>query len=83
MVIQAMCVLHNFLTDTKEYTDTNTLLVNEEGIAVIPAGNLINLAHLRGYHSAKDALDTRNLYKTYFNSPQGSVPWQLERLQHH
>ena len=83
VVIQAMCVLHNFLTDTKEYTDTNTLIVDEEGIAEIPAGNVLNLAHLRGYHSANEALQIRNLYKASFNSPQGSVPWQLERLQHH
>ena len=82
-VIHAMCCLHNYLTETKEYTDSNTLVVDDDGIAEIPAGNVINMAHLQGYHSAQQALQTRDLYKTYFNSPQGAVPWQWERLMHH
>ena len=48
VAVQAMCVLHNFLTETKECSDMNTLIVNEEGIAVIAASNVLNLAHLRG-----------------------------------
>ena len=41
----------------------------------------MNIAYLRGYHSAKDALATRELFKNYFNSPEGYVPWQIERLR--
>ena len=79
----AICCLHNFLTDVKDYTDTNTLTVDADGVAIIPEGHVMNISHLQGYHSAKEALQTRELYKTYFNSPQGEVPWQWKRLQHH
>ena len=41
----------------------------------------MNVAYLRGYHSAKDALQTRELYKTYFMSPEGALPWQLEQIR--
>ena len=41
----------------------------------------MNIAYLAGYHSAKDSLATHDLYKEYFMSPEGSVPWQLERLR--
>ena len=82
-VMMAICCLHNFVTDVKDYTDTNTLTVDAEGIAVILEGHVLNMAHRRGYHSAKDALQTRDLYKMYFNSPKGEVPWKWEHLQHH
>ena len=44
-------------------------------------GPIINVAYLRGYHSAKDALQIRELYKNYFMSPGGALPWQLERIR--
>ena len=53
-VVQAMCMLNNFLTETMEYSDMNTLIVDEKGIAVISASNVLNLAHLRGYQAAKE-----------------------------
>ena len=44
-------------------------------------GPMVNVAYLSGYHSAKDALQTREIYKNYFNSPEGAVPWQIDRLR--
>ena len=81
-VIKAACMLHNFLTHTPEYQDRTTLQVDRQGTVIIPAGGpVMNIAYLAGYHSAKDALATRNLFKEYFTRPEGSVPWQLERLR--
>ena len=78
-VIKACCVLHNFLRDTPAYTDRSTLQVDTQGNVLIPdGGQILNVAYLRGYHSAKDALQTRELFKDYFVSPQGALPWQLE-----
>ena len=81
-VIKACCVLHNFLRETPEYRDRGTLRVNDDGTVVIPQGGpMVNVAYLSGYHSAKDALQTRELFKNYFNSPEGSVPWQVDILR--
>ena len=81
-VIKASCILHNFLRETPEYHDRGTLVVNQEGDVIIPnAAPVVNVAYLRGYHSAKDALATRELFKTYFTSPEGALPWQLERIR--
>ena len=80
-VIKACCVLHNFLRETPEYRDRGTLRVNDDGTVVIPQGGpMVNVAYLSGYHSAKDALQTREIFKNYFNSPEGSVPWQVDIL---
>ena len=81
-VIKACCVLHNFLRDTPAYTDRSTLQVDTQGNVIMPTGGpIINVAYLRGYHSAKDALQIRELYKNYFISPEGALPWQLERIR--
>ena len=78
-VIKACCVLHNFLRDTPAYTDRSTLQVDTQGnVLILDGGPILNVAYLRGYHSAKDALQTRELFKDYFVSPQGALPWQLE-----
>ena len=81
-VIKACCVLHNFLRDTPAYTDRSTLKVDTQGNVIMPTGGpIINVAYLRGYHSAKDALQIQELYKNYFMSPEGALPWQLERIR--
>ena len=81
-VIKACCVLHNFLWDTPAYTDRSTLQVDTQGSVLIPdGGQILNVAYLMGYHSAKDALQTQELFKDYFVSPQGALPWQLECIR--
>ena len=81
-VIKACCVLHNFLRDTPAYTDRSTLQVDTQGNVLIPDGGpILNVAYLRGYHSDKDALQTWELFKDYFVSPEGALPWQLEHIR--
>ena len=37
-------------------------------------GAIVNVAYMRGYHSAKDALQTRELFKTLFQQPFWIIP---------
>ena len=56
--------------------------MNDDGTVVIPQGGpMVNVTYLSGYHSAKDALQTLEIFKNYFNSPEGSVPWQVDILR--
>ena len=36
----------------------------------------------QGYHSAEAAQRVRNIYKAYFNSEVGAVPWQGNHIRH-
>ena len=79
-LVKACCVLHNWLRDTSDYSEASTFL-NPGKEPFLPAGGPVrNIAHLRGYHSAADAIKTRNLFKDYFNSPAGSVPFQYQGM---
>ena len=56
-VVKACCILHNFLRDSADYHDRSTLQVNEDGDVLMPVGGaIVNVAYMRGYHSAKDAI---------------------------
>ena len=80
-VVKACAILHNFLRETADYQDRSNLNVANDGSVLLPEGAaIINTAYLRGYHSAKGALDTRNVFKAYFCRPADSVPWQFDRI---
>ena len=81
-VVKACCILHNYMREAADYQDRTTLQVNADGDVIIPpVEHIVNVAYRRGYHSAKDAMQTRDLFKTYFNSEKGAVPWQLDRVR--
>ena len=40
------------------------------------------IPRLSGYRSANDAQEVRDIYKDYFNSPQGSVSWQQRKVSY-
>ena len=65
-IMMAICCLHNFLTDVKDYTDTNTLTVDDEGVAIIPEGHVLNMSHRHGYHSAKRLIANRRTLQKLF-----------------
>ena len=80
-IIQAACCLHNYLTEEKAveqiYEDLNPNrepFLDEAGVACL------YLPRLQGYRTSEDAQGVRDIFKAYFNSPQGRVSWQENRI---
>ena len=82
-VVKAACCLHNYLTEDKEYENICVDL-NPRGRAPFDDQGVVCmfLPRLNGYRSTDDAQAVRNLFKTYFNSPAGSVTWQDTRVSY-
>ena len=79
-IIKAACVLHNFLTEDKEVdrmyaeADPTREYLDDDGVAVL------YLPRLNGYRTSDEAKGVREIFTSYFNSPQGRVSWQDDRI---
>ena len=79
-VIKASCVLHNFLTPVKEYDQIAAELnprareYNQRGMLYLP--------RLHGYHAGRDAKGIREIFKGYFNHPNGALSFQDSRISY-
>ena len=81
LVIQAITVLHNFLTPRNPDVDNIMTRLNPNGTEYnLETGALCNLRPRQGFRSATDAMEVRNWYKAYFMNPIGAVHWQLNRV---
>ena len=79
-IVKVCCVLHNFL---RGYQDIHTLhqQLNPDNQPFLQDdGVILAFNRLHGYHSAHIARQIRDLYKNYFMSPDGQVPWQRGRV---
>ena len=80
-VVQAATVLHNFLTPKNTDLDQLMARLNPTGREYNNAtGALRDIRNRQGLRSPTDAMEVRDWYKTYFFSPIGAVPWQLDRV---
>ncbi|CAL8342075.1 unnamed protein product, partial [Arctogadus glacialis] len=68
-LVFAACILHNFLLFPRE----NVRLLEE---AEQQGRNLPSVRHMGGNRALREACNVREIFDTYFNSPQGSVSWQ-------
>jgi hypothetical protein len=79
VVTMAACCVHNFLL--RDSTSAATYLAdmtrNEEGKNNMHC-DLQSVCQQGGNRCSANATDIRNLFCSYFNSPQGSVSWQEE-----
>jgi len=73
--ILSACCLHNLLRD--QYTLENTSEQHYYNFDPndYPANNMVQLEHTGGYGNYEGFL-VRDEFKQFFNSPQGTVPWQ-------
>ena len=78
-VIQAATVLHNYLTPANVNVETIMAQLNPAAREYDhQAGALRNVNNHHGIRSPTDAMEIRNWYKTYFFSPVGAIPHQME-----
>ena len=78
-IIKAATVLHNFLTQKNADADQLLARLNPAGREYNNAtGALHDIRNRQGLRSPTDAMEVRDWYKTYFFSPIGAVPWQLD-----
>ena len=82
-VVKAACVLHNYLTEEKDIDEIFAQLnpmrerfLTEDGVACL------YMPRLNGYRSTRDAQGVRDIFKGYFNSPQGMLHWQNTRISY-
>ena len=81
-VVQACCCLHNYLVEDRPIAQMFAELNPEQRPFMHGNGIMRRIPRLPGYRSANDAQGVREIYKDYFNSPQGSVSWQQRRVSY-
>lgn len=71
-IILTTCILHNVIRNSRIIFPTNT----EESL------NMNNVQNLQrhGGNARTEAFAIRNIFKDFFNSPVGSVPWQHDKI---
>lgn len=74
-IILATCVLHNYIRDS----DENMINVSNDSVDRANADTTLQDFSARGGNATQQAFHVRDLYKNFFNSPIGSVPWQNEK----
>ena len=82
-IIQASCVLHNYLREPKDVTITVTYArLNPDGLDYLePDRAIVDLQNLNGYRSAREAQKIRDKFLQYFNSQAGALAYHDEQLQ--
>ena len=84
-VVKAACVLHNYLCQDRDI-DINqvNLQLNPRREQYFPedAVACLYMPRLHGYRSSADAQGVRDIFRGYFNSPQGALAWQYNRISY-
>ena len=76
LVVMACVVLHNFLTEQKDLPALFQRLNPDNLPYLHDDGAILAVPNLHGYHTPAQANAIRDIYTTYFNRPEGALPWQ-------
>ena len=76
LLVMACVVLHNYLTEQRDLPALYQRL-NPDSIPYLrDDGAILAVPNLHGYHTPAQAKVIRDIYKIYFNRPEGALPWQ-------
>ena len=75
-VVKACCILHNYLMENKDIPTMCNRLNPDQEPYLQDDGAILAFEHLHGYRSADEVRALCNLFKTYFQRPEGAVTWQ-------
>lgn len=92
-ITKAVVALHNFLMSTESSACSTYcppgFIDHETGQSLqsgswrqenLPNGGLVSISHTGSNNYAKSAKDVRDIYKDYFISTAGAVPWQNDMV---
>jgi len=71
-IIFATCILHNYLRD-------QGVGLSDMGSSANVRSNLTKIPN-QGGSAYQSAFEVRDIFKQFFNTPSGSMPWQNERV---
>ena len=75
-VDKACCILHNYLMENKDIPPIYNRLNPDQEPYLQEDEAILAFEHFHGYRSADEVRALRNLFKTYFQRPEGAVTWQ-------
>ena len=81
-IVNATCVLHNYLCTARLDVANMMGRLNPDGLPYLQPQAMLRDLQNQGYHSTDAAQRVRRIYKDYFNSEVGAVPWQGNRIRH-
>ena len=76
LIIMACVMLHNFLTEQRDLPALYQRLNPDNLLYLRDDGAILAIPNLLGYHTPAEAKAIGDIYTTYFNHPEGTLPWQ-------
>ena len=81
-IVNATCVLHNYLCTARMDVANVMGRLNPDGAPYLQLQAMLHELQNQGNHSTDAAQRVRRIYKDYFNSEVGAVPWQGNLIRH-